>query len=197
MNVTIHHGWHICHGSCLELAAVPLPPYAVRVLSRTRQWGRHYQEEELSSLRDGVDRVSHEVEAETKLLHDREETIRGIQDEQRQVTKNKKKWYDNGGVRHAAAVVCASPSYTRWCEGALTAWESWMSFVRRTRDPCRHSPEFITASQNGDRKTGLQSRCTYFDGAARVAPSIFSVDVVVPAVSPCGRPLSSSDKTCV
>lgn len=74
----------------------------MHVLSRTQQWGRHYQEEELSSLHDGVDRVSHEVEAETKLLHDREETIRGIQDEQRQVrnknnNNNNNKGYE--GVR--------------------------------------------------------------------------------------------------
>ena len=50
-----------------------------------RQWGRRYQEEELSSLRSELDKVLREVEAETKLLGDREEVIRGIREEQRQV----------------------------------------------------------------------------------------------------------------
>lgn len=49
------------------------------------QWGRRYQEEELSSLRSDLDKVLQDVEAETKLLRDREQIIRGIHEEQRQV----------------------------------------------------------------------------------------------------------------
>eukprot|EP00904_Undaria_pinnatifida_P013976 jgi/Undpi1/9709/HiC_scaffold_27.g12165.m1 len=48
------------------------------------EWGRRYQEEELSSLRSELNKVSREVEAETKLLEDRENIIRGIREEQRQ-----------------------------------------------------------------------------------------------------------------
>lgn len=49
------------------------------------KWGRRYQEEELASLREEMDRVSREVEAEIKRLQDREDIIRGIRDEQLQV----------------------------------------------------------------------------------------------------------------
>ncbi|CAN0135605.1 unnamed protein product [Ascophyllum nodosum] len=48
------------------------------------QWNSRYQEEEISALRSELDRVARGVEAETKELQEREDTIREIREEQRQ-----------------------------------------------------------------------------------------------------------------
>lgn len=71
---------------CQERCFVHLMTISDSTLSNCRlQWGRRYQEEELLALRLEVGEVSREVEVETKQLRDREEIIRAIRDEQRQV----------------------------------------------------------------------------------------------------------------
>lgn len=59
-------------------------PYPVPALL-VEKWDRRYLEEEAGVLRDEVATVSAEVREELARLHEREEVIRSIRDEQRQV----------------------------------------------------------------------------------------------------------------